>query len=175
MQVPTGIGSYPYLVCTGTVGSGTVVKKGLGALSSRLSVSQLVQLIAIMWQKGDPAGGLGIISRRARLCSIIIHEEEVAGRLLLHVHLRVLLVDARAVVLGVAAERDVQELEEAVHAREQTLRRVCRGLDTGPAIVDDDTIGEICRHDEVMLHHERLLLGVVHETLDHLAAEFWQP
>ena len=95
-----------------------------------------------MWQKGDPAGELGIISRRARLCSIIIHEEEVAGRLLLHVHLRVLLVDARAVVLGVAAERDVQELEEAVHAREQTLRRVCRGLDTGPAIVDDDTIGE---------------------------------
>lgn len=38
--------------------------------------------------------------------------------------------------------------------------RVSRGLLGGNTVEHDDSVGQICRHDEVMLHHKRRLLGV---------------
>ena len=93
----------------------------------------------------------------------------VAVQLLLLVKLRVQLVDARAVVGGVTAERDVQVLQERVAARKEGLRLVGMGIDTRLAVEDDDTVGEIGGHDEIVLDDEGRLLGVHDEPLNDAA------
>lgn len=99
------------------------------------------------------------------------------------------LVDARPEVVWVPSERDLQQRQEAVHPGQQTLGtagekclvsverhsnvvrlqletsfllllRVCRGVLGGNAVKHDDSVGQVRRHDEVVLHHERRLLGV---------------
>ena len=84
---------------------------------------------------------------------------------------RLVLVDPRAVVGRVTAEGDVELLEELVHPGEQRLRRVRGGRDRRQAVVDDDAVGEVGRHDEIVLDNERRLLGVQHEPLDHLGGD----
>lgn len=76
------------------------------------------------------------------------------------------LVDARTVGHGVAAEGDVQALEESVGAGEQGLGGVGAGLDRGLAVEDDDAVGEVGGHDEIVLDDEGGLLGVHDEALD---------
>ena len=108
----------------------------------------------------------------------ILHEEIVATRLLLLVLLRVLLVDARTVVVGVATERDRQVLQEAVHTRHQHLGRLRRALHAGLTLVHHHAVRQVRRlrvtrpphahHDEIVLHHERRALRVQDVTLDHL-------
>jgi len=73
-----------------------------------------------------------------------------------------------AVVGGVAAEGDLQLLEELVHAREEGLGAVGRGVNAGLALVHYDAVCEVGGHDEVVLHDESGLLGVHDEALDHL-------
>jgi len=90
----------------------------------------------------------------------------VSVELLLLVELRVQLVDAGAVVGGVATERDVQVLEEGVATREQRLGLVGVGVDARLAVEDDDAVGEIGGHDEIVLDDEGGLLGVHDEALD---------
>ena len=71
-------------------------------------------------------------------------------------------------VVGISSESDLQLLEEFVHACEQRLRRACFGGDGGGALEHDDAVGEVGRHNEVVLNDEAGLLGVQDETLDHL-------
>lgn len=40
------------------------------------------------------------------------------------------------------------------------LLRVCRGTPGGNAVKHDDSVGQVRRHDEVVLYHKRCLLGV---------------
>ena len=80
--------------------------------------------------------------RRAPAGGLVLHEEEGAARLLLDVLDAVELVDARPVVLRVAAVGDLERLEEGVHAVEQRLRRGGRALDARLAAVDDDPVRE---------------------------------
>lgn len=96
----------------------------------------------------------------------ILEEEVVAVQLLLLVELRLVLVDTRAVVDGVASEGDVQVLEEGVATRQERLWRVGVRLDTRLAVEDDDTVGEVSSHDEIVLDDKRGLLGVHDEALD---------
>mmetsp|Transcript_42404 Transcript_42404/g.99326 ORF Transcript_42404/g.99326 Transcript_42404/m.99326 type:complete len:433 (-) Transcript_42404:835-2133(-) len=107
----------------------------------------------------------------AALGCLLVHEEEVARRLLLDVFHRIELVDARPVVLGVAAVRDLEGPEELVHAGEQRLRRRGRARDRRHAFVDDDAVGEVGGHDEVVLDDEGRLLRVHDEALDHLGGD----
>ena len=55
-----------------------------------------------------------------------------------------------------------------------TCQQALRGARGGPlgglAFVDDDAVGQVRRHDEIVLHDERSLLGVHDEALDHLHA-----
>lgn len=98
------------------------------------------------------------------------------------------LVDARPEIVWVPSERDLQQRQEAVHPGQQTLGttgrnsllppreiymvcgcnlwgfgrllRVSCGAPGGNAVKHDDSVGQVCRHDEVVLHHKRRLLGV---------------
>lgn len=90
----------------------------------------------------------------------------VAAHLLFLVELRSVLVDARAVVGGVTTEGDVEVLQEGVAAGEERLGLVGVRVDTGLAVKDDDTVGEISGHDEIVLDDEGRLLGVHDESLD---------
>lgn len=97
------------------------------------------------------------------------------------------LVDARPEVVRVSSERDLQQRQEAVHPGQQTLRteetnghvtathapsykrlcvfktwlwflRVGVSVPGGNAVEHDDSVGQVGRHDEVVLYHERRLL-----------------
>lgn len=95
----------------------------------------------------------------------------VAAELLLLIELRLVLVDTRAEVGGVATERDVEILQEGVAASEQGFGLVGVGANAGLAVEDNDTIGEVGGHDEVVLDDESSLLGVHDEALDDTAGD----
>jgi hypothetical protein len=86
--------------------------------------------------------------------------------LLLRVLDTVELVDTRAVGAGVAAESNVKSLEELVAAGEQRLGRLRARVDGGLTVEDDDAVGEVSGHDEIVLDDEGGLLGVHDEALD---------
>lgn len=90
----------------------------------------------------------------------------VAVHLLLLVELRALLVDTRSVVSRVATESDVEVLQEGVATSEERLRGIGVGVDTGLAVEDNDTVGKVGSHDEIVLDDEGRLLGVHDVSLD---------
>lgn len=51
---------------------------------------------------------------------------------------------------------------------EQALRLTGIGLLGGRALIDDDAVGQVRRHDEIVLHDKRCLLRMHDEPLDHL-------
>lgn len=103
--------------------------------------------------------------------SRILQEEVVPAHLLLLVHLRLVLVDSRSVAVRVTAEGDVEVLEELVAAGEERLGGVGAGVDGGLAVEDDDAVGEVGRHDEVVLDDEGGLLAVHDEALDYAGGD----
>jgi hypothetical protein len=76
------------------------------------------------------------------------------------------LVDTRAVSAGVAAEGDIKSLEELVAASEQRLGRLGARVNRGLTVEDDDAVGKVSGHDEIVLDDESGLLGVHDEALD---------
>lgn len=90
----------------------------------------------------------------------------VAIQLLLLVQLGVQLVDTWAEVGWVAAEGDVEVLQELVAASKERFWRVSAGLDSWLTIEDDDAISKVSRHDEIVLDDEGGSLGVHDESLD---------
>lgn len=73
---------------------------------------------------------------------------------------RLELIDARSSVLRIASERDLERLQEHVHASEQTLRRRGERLERGRTLEHDHSIGQVRRHDEIVLDHECGLFAV---------------
>lgn len=65
-------------------------------------------------------------------------------------------------------QRDAAHPEEGVHAREQALRGPCDAVQGGDSVINDDLVGQVGGHDEVVLHHKGGLLGMQDEPLDHL-------
>lgn len=90
----------------------------------------------------------------------------VAVHLLLLVELRAVLVDTRTEVGRVTTEGDVEVLQEGVAAGEEGLGLVGMSVDTGLTVKDDDTIGKISSHDEIVLDDEGSLLGMHDVSLD---------
>ena len=76
------------------------------------------------------------------------------------------LVDTRAVGAGVAAEGNIKGFEELVAASEQRLGCLRTRVDRGLTVEDDDAVGKVGGHDEIVLDDEGGLLGVHDETLD---------
>lgn len=97
----------------------------------------------------------------------VLEEEVVAVELLLLVELGIGLIDTGTVVDRITAESDVEVIEEGVASGEQRLGLVCVGIDAGLAIEDDDAIGQVRSHDEIVLDDECGLLCVHDESLDY--------
>ena len=76
------------------------------------------------------------------------------------------LVDTRAVGAGVAAEGNIKGFEELVAASEQRLGCLRTRVDRGLTVEDDDAVGKVGGHDEIVLDDEGGLLGVHDEALD---------
>lgn len=91
---------------------------------------------------------------------------KITSSFLFRVELAIEFVDSRTVRVRVPAERDVQSPQEAVAPRQQALGRVSVGFDRGLAVEDDDAVGKVRGHDEIMLDYHRRLLGVHDEALD---------
>lgn len=100
------------------------------------------------------------------LVRVVLEEEVVTIQLLLLVELGLVLVDTRAVVAGVATEGNVQILEEGVAARQERLWLVGVSVKTRLSVEDNDPVGEVSGHDEVVLDDKCGLLGVHDEALD---------
>lgn len=90
----------------------------------------------------------------------------VTAKLLLLIHLTVVLVDARPVTVWVTTESDVEILQKLVAAGEERFGLVGTRIDRGLAVEDNDAIGKVGRHDEIVLDDEGCLLGVHDEALD---------
>ena len=104
------------------------------------------------------------------LCEVL-DEEVHAGLLLLAVLDRVLFVDAGPEVCGVAAEGDVDAAEEGVGALDEGHGGAGGAVDAGLALVDDDAVGEVGGHDEVVLDDKGGALAVEDEALDDLGGD----
>jgi len=85
---------------------------------------------------------------------------------LLLVHLTVQLVDSWTVRVGVATEGDVERFEELVAAGQEGLGLVGAGLETWLTVEDDDSVGQVCGHNKIVLDDKGSLLGVHDEALD---------
>lgn len=90
----------------------------------------------------------------------------VAARLLVLVKLRALLVDTRAVVGRVTTECNIEVVQELVAASKEGLGCVGVSIDTRLSVKDNDTIGKIGGHDEIVLDNKGRLFGVHDESLD---------
>lgn len=85
---------------------------------------------------------------------------------MLLVHLRLVFVDSRSVSVWIPAEGNVEVLQELVTACEEGLGRVGTSVDGWLAVEDDDTVGEVGGHDEIVLDDEGGFLGVHDKALD---------
>ena len=79
---------------------------------------------------------------------------------------RVNLVDARSVVFGISSEGDFERSQEHVHARQKTLRRRSCRLLRWLTLENDDTIGQVRSHDEIVFDDESCLFTVTNVSLD---------
>lgn len=84
---------------------------------------------------------------------------------------RVKFVDPGTIVGGVSPEGDSEHVQKFVHSVHQALGRVGHALHAGLSLVDDDLIGQVGRHDEVVFDHKGSLLVVEDEPLEHSRAD----
>lgn len=84
----------------------------------------------------------------------------MARSLLLDVFHGLGFVDSGPIVVGISAKSDSQQGQEFVHSDEKTLGSVGQRVDRRCPLEDDDSVGQICRHDEIVLDDEACLLGV---------------
>ena len=82
------------------------------------------------------------------------------------IELRVVFVDARSVRVRITAEGDIQILQELVTAGKERLGRVGARIDSWLTVEDNDTVGKISGHDEIVLDDKSSFLSVHDETFD---------
>ena len=97
---------------------------------------------------------LGFTTGNRSLRITLIHQEEVARRLLDLILLRAVLVDSWAEVVRVTSERDVHHLEELVHAGDHALGRGRERLLSWLTAEYDNLVSQVSRHDEIVLNDE---------------------
>ncbi|PWZ00343.1 hypothetical protein BCV70DRAFT_109253 [Testicularia cyperi] len=97
---------------------------------------------------------------------LVLEEEVLTSGLLLLVLDRVELVDTWTVVGGVTTHRHFKGRKEAVHTGEERLGALGGSLDGRLALVNNDAVGEVGGHDDVVLDDHGGLARVNDESLD---------
>lgn len=92
--------------------------------------------------------------------NLILQKEILSRSLLFDVFNRVRFVDARSEIVWVSPESYSQQLEEPVHASQESLRGVGYRADRRLAFKHYHTICQIRRHDEIVLNHKTSFLRV---------------
>ena len=100
-----------------------------------------------------------------------IHKEEVTSFLLLGIFDGGVLVDTRAEVVRISSEGDIHHVKELVHTSDHALGSASVGVLCGLTTEDDDLIGEISRHDEIVLHDKGSSLGIDDPTFHDASSE----
>lgn len=77
---------------------------------------------------------------------------------MLLVQLRIELVDPWSEVGGIPTEGNIEVLQEFVAAGEQGLGGIGSRINTRLTIENNDTVCQVCCHDEIVLHDEGGLL-----------------
>lgn len=90
---------------------------------------------------------------------LIIEKEVVAFGLLFLILARVLLVNTRAEINWVTSESNVHQLKEFVHSRDHAFRGSARGFFGWDAIEQNDLVGHVGSHNEIVLNNEGSTLG----------------
>ena len=99
-------------------------------------------------------------------CESIANVEIGARGFLLAVLDRVELVDARAMVGWVATESDMEVAQKGIHSGHERLRPGRTTGDTGLSRKHHDAVGQVCRHEQVVVDDECCFFGVHDEALD---------
>jgi hypothetical protein len=90
---------------------------------------------------------------------------------LLLIQNRVELINPGSVVRRISSEGNAQHVQELVHSVNQSLRRVGPALEAWLSLVDNNLIGKVGGHDEVVLDNKGSLLIVEDESLEHSGAD----
>jgi len=65
-----------------------------------------------------------------------------------------MLIDPRSVICGVASKRDIHQLQELVHSRDEGLRTCAEGFFSWNTIEHNDLICHVGSHNEIVLDYE---------------------
>lgn len=104
------------------------------------------------------------------LMCLIFQDEEVSGQFLFLILLGFEFVDSRSEVGGISSEGDTHQAQEFIHSADQVLRSVSNTISTRSTFVNNNQIGKISGHDEIVFNDETSLLGVQDESLDNLGS-----
>lgn len=101
---------------------------------------------------------------------LIFQDEEVSGQFLFLILLGFKFVNSGSEVGGISSEGDTHEAQEFIHSADQVLRSVSNTISTGSTFINNNQIGKISGHDEIVFNDETSLLGVQDESLDNLGS-----
>jgi len=104
------------------------------------------------------------------LMCLIFQDEEVSGQFLFLILLGFEFVDSGSEVGGISSEGDTHQAQEFIHSADQVLRSVSNTISTRSTFVNNNQIGKISGHDEIVFNDETSLLGVQDESLDNLGS-----
>ena len=95
-----------------------------------------------------------------------ISTEVISALFLFTVEGRIQFIDSRSVVGRVSSEGDIHKGQEFIHSIDQILWSVSHTIRSRGSFINNDLIGEISCHDEIMLHDEGCLFGIQDISFD---------
>jgi len=113
-------------------------------------------------------GLLSLLALFPGLGFLIIEKEVVTFGFLFLILARVHLVNTRAEINGVASKSDVHQLKELVHSRDHAFRGSAVGVFGWDTIEENDLVGHVGSHNEIVLNNEGSTLGRHNPTLHDL-------
>lgn len=98
--------------------------------------------------------------------AFLIFQEEILSRpFLLHVLDRLEFIDTRPEIVRITSESDSQQLQEPIHAGQQSLGCVSGRIHRRPPFEDDNSISQVSGHDEVVLNHKSSFFRMYNESV----------
>ena len=97
---------------------------------------------------------------------ILLQEEVISTHLLFMIHLTIQLIDPRSIVVWIPPKRNIKILQELIAPGQKALGSIGACVYRWLSIKDNDSIGEVCRHEEIVLDDESGFLAMHDESFD---------